>query len=214
MSISRFGIYEEAIKNEVEKASALLEDAVKVLETCDFNGYENDINALHRADLDEIAMEYLKANGDFSDITNSIITAYHNAVMETVNNLDAFQEMGVEVTNYVNCDDSHLYVEVNGATSEVYEEGDFKKAVLDGLYERNIDTLEIMVEDLLQDTGKQYPREWIEEDFHTEGGDINLNAEFLASVQAGELTTPLVEHIEKYAQPIEKSQGKDTIERD
>lgn len=71
-----------------------------------------------------------------------------------------------------------------------------------------------MVEDLLQGTNKEYPKEWIQEDFHTVGGDINFDAEFLASVQSGELTAPLIEHIEKYAQPIEKSHSKDTIERE
>ena len=92
------GIYEEAINDAVEKCEAAL-DAV--------DATRSDINALHQD-----ALCQLKEVGDFGDITNSIISAYFETVIYFIKKY----RPNAEVDFYVNCDDSHLYID----NEEVY----------------------------------------------------------------------------------------------
>ena len=69
-NIHYLGIYEDAIDDAVESSENLLR-------LFDFN--DNDINLLN-----DYAREYLIENGDFNEITNSIIYAYFITTKEYV----------------------------------------------------------------------------------------------------------------------------------
>ena len=87
------GIYEDAINDAVESSENLL----KLL---DFN--DNDIDLLNY-----YAKEYLAENGNFNDITNSIIYAYFTTAKAYVES----KYPNAAVTFYVNCHDSYLYLD-------------------------------------------------------------------------------------------------------
>lgn len=87
------GIYEGAIDDAVESSENLLK-------LFDFN--DNDINLLN-----DYAREYLIENGDFNEITNSIIYAYFTTAKEYVES----KHPNAVVTFFVNCHDSHLYLD-------------------------------------------------------------------------------------------------------
>lgn len=212
-ALSKLGIYTDAMETEIDKSFALLEDAMESLKR--YGGSQDEIDTLYRkSDLDEIAMLYLKENGDFSDITNSVIEAYHEAAMDAVNEIETFQNMGIQMTDYVNCDDSHLYVTVNGASHSFSDKGDFETVVFDTVCENHMDDIEAMIANHLQESGKEYPREWIEEDFRTVGGDIDFGAEYMESIRSGELTDSLIQNIEEYARLIQKQHTKESVERE
>lgn len=180
-----------------------------------YGGSQYEINTLYRkSDLDETAQHYLQENGDFSDITNSVIKAYHEAAMDAVNEVETFQNMGIRITDYVNCNDSHLYVTVDGTSHSFSEKGDFESVIFDTVCEKHMDDIEAMIAEHLQESGKEYPREWIEEDFRTVGGEINYGAEYMESIRSGELTDTLIKNIEEYARPIEKQHTKESVERE
>lgn len=212
--LNKLGIYTDAIETEAEKSFALLEDAMTALKR--YGGSQDEIDTLYRkSDLDEVAQLYLQDNGDFSDITNSVIKAYHEAVMDAVNEIETFQNIGIQITDYVNCNDSHLCVTVNGTSSQnFYEKGDFETIVFDTVCEKYMDDIVAMIAEHLQESGKEYPREWIEEDFRTAGGEIDFGKEYMESIQSGQLTDTLIQNIEEYARPIQKQLCKETVERE
>lgn len=92
-NIHYLGIYEDAIDDAVESSENLLR-------LFDFN--DNDINLLN-----DYAREYLIENGDFNEITNSIIYAYFITAKEYVES----KYQNAVVTFYVNCHDSYLYLD-------------------------------------------------------------------------------------------------------
>lgn len=87
------GIYEDAIDNAVESSENLLKL---------FNFNDNDINLLNY-----YAREYLIENGNFNEITNSIIYAYFITAKEYVES----KYPNAVVTFYVNYHDSYLYLD-------------------------------------------------------------------------------------------------------
>lgn len=92
-NLQYLGIHEDAIDRAIESAENLLR-----CEEFDFT--ERDVEKLN----DE-AFQYLKENGNFEDITNSIIYAYYSSAKEYVNNEYPY----AQIDFYVNCHDSHLY---------------------------------------------------------------------------------------------------------
>lgn len=89
--LTRFDIYPDAIQNAVRICEEALQNV----------GYSNrDIS-----DMEDRAMEILNECTGLYDITNRIITVYFE---ETKNLLE---DKDLEVSYYVNCDDSHFYVE-------------------------------------------------------------------------------------------------------
>lgn len=88
--IRYIGIYTDAIES--------------IIDTC----YDALKNEEIDVDLEDMVTEDLKEIGDWSDITNSIIGAYLNITSSLINdkhNNDKY------ATYYVNCHDSHLYVD-------------------------------------------------------------------------------------------------------
>ena len=86
------GIYQDAIESAADSA----ENALRVA------GVSND-------DFNDMVIQELEESGDFSDITNSIIHAFfivaHDLIRQSAPDVD--------VRYYVNCDDSHIYVNGN-----------------------------------------------------------------------------------------------------
>jgi len=88
------GIYEDAIDTAIESAeNAFVECGI------------NTIDQIHL--LHENAMEYLKENGSFEEITNSIIYAYFDTAKWMIN--DQFPDRTVDY--FVNCRDSHFIID-------------------------------------------------------------------------------------------------------
>ena len=87
------GIYEDAINNAIESAENLMKRP------------EFDFNAADIDEMNDWALEYLKENGDFSDITNSIIYAYFSSAKAYVNKYYP----AAQIEWYINCNDSYLY---------------------------------------------------------------------------------------------------------
>ena len=83
----------QAINNAVESAENLLKHE-------DFDFTTQDID-----NMNEWALEYLKENGDFGDITNSIIYAYFSSARAYVNR----RYPKAQIDYYINCNDSYLY---------------------------------------------------------------------------------------------------------
>jgi len=87
------GIYEDAINDAVESAENLLKHE-------DFDFTTQDID-----NMNEWAFEYLKENGDFGNITDSIIYAYFSSARAYVNR----RYPKAQIDYYINCNDSYLY---------------------------------------------------------------------------------------------------------
>lgn len=199
-TLTYLGIYVDAIKEEIEKAHDLLCDVKEFL-----NKHsplmDRAYQQLARFDLDETAGSYLQEYGKFSDITNSIIAAYYEAIKDALGGIEIFQEdIELFIIGYVNCYDSHLYIIVdNEMQSEYYGSGDFEGIFFDFFRKRYMDDIVKMIEEHFKGTSKTYPKEWIEEDFYTTGGGIDFVSEYIESVQSGRLTGNLVNYIEENA---------------
>lgn len=84
------GIYEDAINSAIDTAA----DAVEQ--------YAPDkLNDLHKLADDDLTITF-----GLDDITNKIILAYFLAAKWLIE-----EKTGAEVDCYINCDDSHLYVD-------------------------------------------------------------------------------------------------------
>jgi hypothetical protein len=86
------GIYEDAIN--------------KAIETCEeamtqFAFTDREINDMH-----DMAIDELEEAGDWRHITDSIIGAYYRVTADLIRQTDA----KVDVDYYVNCRDSHFYI--------------------------------------------------------------------------------------------------------
>ena len=91
-NLQYLGIYEDAIDNAINSC----EEAMKQME---FNVHDIDT-------MNEMAVDDLKDIGDWSDITNSIISAYFSTTKYLINK--RYPELDVDY--YINCSDSHFYI--------------------------------------------------------------------------------------------------------
>ena len=86
------GIYEDAIEKAVK-------DSETAMEHCGFTSSEID-------DMNDMAIDELEEAGDWRNITDSIIGAYYRVTADLIRQKDA----EVDVDYYVNCHDSHFYI--------------------------------------------------------------------------------------------------------
>lgn len=91
-TLQYLGIYEDAIEQAVKDSEA-------AMERCDFTDREID-------DMHDMVRDELEETGDWTDITNSIIGAYFRVVTDLIKQKDD----EVDVEYYVNCHDSHIYI--------------------------------------------------------------------------------------------------------
>ena len=91
-SLAYLGIYENAIKSAIETCEAALE----------LLGMENQID-----DMDNIAHDIAGEFITVDNITNCFIEAYFIATATLIN--EKYPEK--ETDYYVNCDDSHFYID-------------------------------------------------------------------------------------------------------
>lgn len=100
--IQWLGIYPDAIEDAAETAEGAMTEAGCLVA---------DIDGIHS----EIAERFRSGELDCSDITNALIAEYFDRAKAAIEE----QIKGIDITYYVNCDDSHFYV--NG---EEYFNGD------------------------------------------------------------------------------------------
>lgn len=89
-NINMIGIYPEAINSAINKCCSALDQY-----NCDPK------NKIH-----DYAEEILTETGKWSNITNSIIEAYFQATQYLLKR----KKKNLKVEYYVNCNDSHLYI--------------------------------------------------------------------------------------------------------
>lgn len=87
------GIYEDAINDAIDSCE-------RAMSQLDFDISEID-------DMNYAAVDDLQSIGDWHDITNSIISAYFSATRWKIK--DRYPDLDVDY--YVNCDDSHFYID-------------------------------------------------------------------------------------------------------
>lgn len=92
-TIGELGIYPDTINEMFDRAISLLEEA-------DFS--QNEINKA----VDSVGEAFRSGHLDTSDITNSLIGEMFSTVKEMVET----KYRKADISYYVNCDDSHLYV--------------------------------------------------------------------------------------------------------
>lgn len=156
-NIPVLNLYPDAIKNVIDVCREALEGCHAIL-----NIYDTDIDK-SKIDIDKEAIEYLNNNGKWSELTNSIITAYLDS---TANHLQCklFDELNISFEYYVNCDDSRLHMKTEKTTFEILESQD----IIDYTHEAIIDKLDDFIKIYLKDQNKIYPRDYIEDDIRSE----------------------------------------------
>ena len=113
-TMQMLGFYPDAIENAAETAEAAMTDAGVCLPDIDYM-------------YDDVRERFENGELNYSDITNSLISEYFEYAKEKIE-----QEIsGIEISYYVNCDDTHFYV--NG---EEYWKGE---DLITDLKERGID---------------------------------------------------------------------------
>ena len=113
-TMQMLGFYPDAIENAAETAEAAMTDAGVCLPDIDYM-------------YDDVRERFENGELNYSDITNSLISEYFEYAKEKIE-----QEIsGIEISYFVNCDDTHFYV--NG---EEYWKGE---DLITDLKERGID---------------------------------------------------------------------------
>lgn len=208
INLSEFGLYPDTIGETIEKCENIIEEARSLMYEY---GTDEDQNKLNDANIGKMVRDSLSENCDFTDMTNSFISAYYNNTKSLLEECHTFEEMGISFDSYVNCDDSHFFIETPQGTERYVDSGDLKTAFEGVLVEKYADGLEPLVENLLENSGEEYPREWIVEDLNDalQGGYAPFDIEDAkTSIENGELTESIAKHIEENAQPIEKESVK------
>lgn len=134
MWLSYLRIYPDAINSFLDKCEKAMNEAAVVL--CDL-GEEVDSTALVE-EMCNSAKSRMEENFDVNDITNSILSAYGNALTSILNEKPAFVNLGISFDTYINSSDSHIYVERYGSHSRSsygYKDGEIRDAVEEGLVE-------------------------------------------------------------------------------
>lgn len=135
MWLSYLRIYPDAINSFLDKCEKAMNEAAVVL--CDL-GEEVDSTALVE-EMCNSAKSRMEENFDVNDITNSILSAYGNALTSILNEKPAFVYLGISFDTYINSSDSHIYVERYGShsrSSYEYKDGEIRDAVEEGLVEK------------------------------------------------------------------------------
>lgn len=216
INLSEFGLYPDAIDEVIEKCENIIDEARSLMHEY---GTDKDRNKLDDANISKMVRDSLSEHCDFTDMTNSFISAYYNNTKSLLEECPTFEEMGISFDSYTNCDDSHFFIETPQGTERYVDSGDLKTAFEGVVVEKYADELEPLVENLLENSGEEYPREWIVEDLNDvlQGGYVPFDIEDVrTSIEKGELAESIAKHIEENAQPVEKetAKKKEQIERD
>lgn len=113
-TMQMLGFYPDAIENAAETAEAAMSDAGVCLPDIDYM-------------YDDVRERFENGELNYSDITNSLISEYFEYAKEKIEE----EISGIEISYFVNCDDTHFYV--NG---EEYWKGE---DLITDLKERGID---------------------------------------------------------------------------
>ena len=214
--LSEFGLYPDTIDEAIGKCENIIEEARALMYEY---GTDEDQNKLDDANIGEMVRDSLSENCDFTDMTNSFISAYYNKTKSLLEKCPTFKEMGISFDSYTNCDDSHFFIESPQGTERYVALGDLRTVFEEVFVEKYADELEPLIEKLLENSGEEYPREWIVEDLNDalQGDYVPFDIEDArTSIENGELTESIAKHIEENAQPIEKEtvKKKAQFERD
>lgn len=210
MSLNSFGIYEDAMEDVASVCEEVLEDAIALLK--DY-GTQDEVDKLHRTDLEEEVKECLSEHCDFDDFTNSFISAYFQCTTSALNDCPTFENLGIQFDSYTNCHDSHLYIETPQGVSRFTEKGDFANAFQETLVEYYADELSPLIADHLDASNEEYPREYLIQDLEAlvqeTDTDISYNLDDVkTAIKEGELTDGIIRTIEANAVPCEKETEK------
>lgn len=201
-----FGFYPDAVNDEIQKCYDLISDVNEII------GKYGDGEKTIDIDIDEEAKDRLREYCDFDDMTNSFISAYHGVALNELSQCALFDEMGIYFDNYVNCHDCHIYINSPQGAVEFYEEGDLIKEFEEVIVKKYALDLMPLIEDCLENSGEEYPEEWVISDLE---GIIKDNdyipysfEDVKQSIEEGKLTDTIAREIEANARPIEQEKGK------
>lgn len=203
------GIYPNAIEAAVKKCEELREGAMTVLERFD---YKDDFETLNCFDLESEILEGLKEKLDIEDITNSVITASFEATKGAFESCQFFDELGLSIDTYVNCDDSHLSISSDsGIFTAVNDALDIENLVNNTIAEKLYDAISEYLQD--ETNGEiEYPLDYVQDDISDERIDYTEIAEFLSN---GELSDSIKEMVKEEGVEVENNLDKETeFERD
>ena len=111
--LSGLGIYPDAIANNIEKCESILNS---------INLNKADINRIH-----EDAIEMISERDFNPDVfTDNIIQAYFSATKGELQKYfeEKFPDKTINILDYANVDDSHIYIDVDGETTELFNGND------------------------------------------------------------------------------------------
>ena len=134
--LQTFGIYPDTIEDNVSLAQQVRDEFEDIMQD-----YSDDYD---KVDISEEAKQDLKHNGiDLDNITNAIIGSSFHILESSINDINIGHgdtTMSLNISSYVNGDDSHLYASVfyndgsdNTAPQELYDGDDLRDAFNDGL---------------------------------------------------------------------------------
>lgn len=153
--IPSLGLYCDTIRYKVKECYDIIEGAKTITSKYD---YDNSYSCM-RTDIDTEAKEMMRDYFDFENMTNSIISAYHQSTIYALNACPLFKKLHIRFNNYVNCDDSHISMCMldTGLSIQISDENDIPDNVYRILHERLHDAI-------LRDLNIDYPVDYIEED--------------------------------------------------
>jgi len=106
-----FGLYPDAVDMAIETAASILVGGHAVIQEYDEPAEADSLDV----DLFEISESAIKENLDTDDMTNSIITTVFDILKTRLEEKLLFSVLGVSFSYYVNCHDSHFYMDINRA---------------------------------------------------------------------------------------------------